>query len=166
MEGTGDSLPALLGLRSMREKQAVLEMTPGKERLTFPGPGGYSITWSPGTQHIPLVCPPSGHLVIPCDDFDNLTTPSGLPAPTTTFHARGPGTGPSDEPRYERLHPCHFCNQPYRSRDLAGCARCGFRFCPHHRVDEADGVSSWCHACWNSPNNRRPIPAGSNAQQD
>ena len=35
----GADIPALLGLRSMRAKDSVLEMGPGKECLTFPGPG-------------------------------------------------------------------------------------------------------------------------------
>ena len=54
VEGTGSELPALLGLRSIRDKEGVLETAPGKERLTFPGPGGYTITWSPGTVVLQL----------------------------------------------------------------------------------------------------------------
>ncbi len=56
----------------MRGKEAVLEMAPGKECLTFPGSGGYTIDWSPGTVHIPLEVAPSGHYVIPCDQYGNL----------------------------------------------------------------------------------------------
>ena len=63
----------------MKGKQGVLEMSEGKERLTFPGPGGYKIEWSPGTLYIPLVAAPSGHLIMPCGDFDKVSTSSGLP---------------------------------------------------------------------------------------
>ena len=40
VEGTGEEVPGLLGLKSIREKKGVLETEPGKEMLTFPGPGG------------------------------------------------------------------------------------------------------------------------------
>jgi hypothetical protein len=87
--GTGEDLPALLGLRSMRSKNAVMEMSPGKEKLSFPGPGGYKIEWSPGTQHFPLTCAPSGHLVIPLGDFKKIKRAAGgVAVEQTTFHAR------------------------------------------------------------------------------
>ena len=86
-EGTGEDLPRILGLRSMRAKNGVLEMEPGKERLTFPGPGGYKIEWSPGTQHFPLEPAPSGHLIMPCGDFSKLQRSTGLPQASTMFHA-------------------------------------------------------------------------------
>ena len=88
MGGTGEDLPALLGLRSMRAKNAVLEMTPGKECLSFPGEGGYTINWSPGTMHCKLEQAPSGHLIMPSGEFGRLASQSGgLPHRTTTFHA-------------------------------------------------------------------------------
>ena len=80
----GADVPALLGLRSMRSKNAVLEMSPGKEMLTFPGPGGYKIEWSPGTVHIPLTVAPSGHYVIPCDSYEKLSPQQGGLATETT----------------------------------------------------------------------------------
>jgi hypothetical protein len=73
----GADVPALLGLRSMRAKESVMEMAPGKECLTFPGPGGYTIDWSPGTIQIPLEVAPSGHYVIPCDSYDLLPKEKG-----------------------------------------------------------------------------------------
>ena len=45
--------------------------------LTFPGPGGYRIDWSPGTVHFPLRQAPSGHLVIPCDSFNDVPKETG-----------------------------------------------------------------------------------------
>ena len=73
----GADVPALLGLRSMRAKNAVLEMAPGREMLTFPGPGDYKVEWPPGTVHIPLEIAPSGHYVIPCDNYKDLSTRKG-----------------------------------------------------------------------------------------
>ena len=62
-------------------------MSDGKGRLLFPGPGGYKIDWSLGTLHVPLKTAPSGHLIMPCGEFDKVHSPSGLPHPSTTFHA-------------------------------------------------------------------------------
>jgi len=88
LEGSGGDVPALLGLRSISAKQGVLETKTGSERLSFPGPGGYKIEWSPGTEHFALEKAPSGHLVIPCDGFaDVQTSTGGLPPATVTMHA-------------------------------------------------------------------------------
>ena len=52
VEGGGRDLPALLGLRSMSNHNAVLEMAPGREMLTLTGSGEYSINWGPDAIHI------------------------------------------------------------------------------------------------------------------
>ena len=97
VEGSGENLPALLGLKSMADKKAILEMTPGKEALIFPGPGGYEIKLAPGHTKIPLKKAPSGHLCIPTDHFSSVSSSSnsssssasgGLPPPQFTLHAR------------------------------------------------------------------------------
>ena len=67
----GEDLPILYGLDNMQRHKAILEMDPTKQQLTFPGPGGYTITWSPGTVHIPLHETPSGHLAFAMDDYSN-----------------------------------------------------------------------------------------------
>ena len=72
-EGCGSKLPAILGLDSMTEKDAVLLLRNGKRCMAFPGTGGYKIEWSPGTKLLPLETSPSGHLVIPCDSFQNAS---------------------------------------------------------------------------------------------
>ena len=72
--GTGNGLPILYGLDNMERHNAVLEMDPTKRQLTFPGPGGYIINWSPGTVHIPLQPTPSGHLAFPLDHYDKCNT--------------------------------------------------------------------------------------------
>jgi hypothetical protein len=78
--GRGKDLPALLGLESMTDHHAVLEMTEGHEYLTFPGPKGYTITWTEGTRRYKLERAPSGHLILPCDAF-NLIPKSEIPTP-------------------------------------------------------------------------------------
>ena len=57
----------------MTEKDAVLLLRNGKRCMAFPGKGGYKITWSAGTRLLPLETSPSGHLVIPCDSFQNAS---------------------------------------------------------------------------------------------
>ena len=95
--GSGSQLPALLGLRSIQAKNGVLETRAGHQCLTFPGPGGYTINWSPGTVHYPLVSAPSGHLVIPFADLSSVTpNTGGLPSSPTIFMAN-----PSDDQQQE-----------------------------------------------------------------
>jgi hypothetical protein len=53
----------------MQDKDAVIILRQGHEMLAFPGKGGYKIEWSPGTQLLPMIPAPSGHLVVPCDHF-------------------------------------------------------------------------------------------------
>ena len=89
VQDPGGDLPLILGLRSISEKEGVLETGPKSRQLSFPGPGGYSIQWSPGTRHFPLVPAPSGHLMMECDHYNNLVRPAGLATPTTTFYATG-----------------------------------------------------------------------------
>jgi hypothetical protein len=84
--GEGKNLPALLGLQSMSKQNGVLEMAPGNEFLTMPGPGGYTVNWSPGTVRYKLERAPSGHLILPCDAFIKLQqNPGGLEEPMITF---------------------------------------------------------------------------------
>ncbi len=84
----GYELPALLGLESMSKNRAVLEMTDGQEYLTYPGPGGYKIEWSRGTRRYKLERAPSGHLILPCDAFSQLTVLAGGVRETTEqWHA-------------------------------------------------------------------------------
>ena len=77
-EGTGVDLPAILGSKSMQEKDAVIILRAGKEMMVFPGPGGYKIEWGPGTLHFQLERRP-------------LATSSSLAAPTTASRSRGEG---------------------------------------------------------------------------
>ena len=59
------SLPLLLGLKSLRSKQAVLDMDQQRPKLIIPGPGGIHYNHSPGTQVYELETSESGHLILP-----------------------------------------------------------------------------------------------------
>ena len=72
--GCGEHLPAIIGSSSLREHNAVLILRKnGEETLVFPGEGGYKIQWEAGAQVMDLERAPSGHLVLPCDNFHDLT---------------------------------------------------------------------------------------------
>ena len=71
--GCGSNLPAIWGLDSMQDLDAVICLRRGKETIAFPGPGGYKIDWSPGTKRLKVTPAPSGHLAIPCDKFDQVS---------------------------------------------------------------------------------------------
>ena len=90
-KGCGQHLPGILGLVSMQEKDSVLILRKGEEFLALPGAGGYSITWSPGTRLLPMKAAPSGHLIIPCDRFSELSTNKENPEQISflTDHTRG-----------------------------------------------------------------------------
>ena len=89
--GAAEETPLLYGLDSMEEKNGVLEMAPSGRYLTFPGPGGYKITWEPGAIRIPLEMTPSGHLAFTLDNFDTLPeTTSGLKKEELILHTSPP----------------------------------------------------------------------------
>lgn len=85
--GSGKHLPIILGLKSMSAKKSVLEMEEGKEFLSFPGPGGYKVEWSPGTVRIPLRRAMSGHLMAPLVAYDQLKTRTGVIEEKQVLHA-------------------------------------------------------------------------------
>ena len=95
--GTGEDLPAILGLRSVSAKRGVIQTGKGDQMLSFPGPGGYEIKWSPGTQHFKLKSAPSGHLLVPLGKFSDVKPAErgGVAEAPTVFHATSQETDPS-----------------------------------------------------------------------
>ena len=75
VEGSGADLPGLLGLRSLETDRAILDT--GNRKLYFPGPGDVTINLPPGSICVPLEKAPSGHLVMPIDEYAKLSTRSG-----------------------------------------------------------------------------------------
>ena len=62
-----DGLPALLGLRALREKRAIIDFSRNGEMLiAFPGPGDVDISYSPGTDVFQMQTASTGHLMLPC----------------------------------------------------------------------------------------------------
>ena len=65
-------VPALLGLDSLRTSRAIMDLN--TLRLHMCGPGDYKLEeiLPPGTEHIQCVLAPSGHMVVPCGEYDAL----------------------------------------------------------------------------------------------
>ncbi len=83
-------MPGLLGLRTIEANHGVIETAGGRAFMTFPGPGGYTISWAPGAMHMPLVKATSGHLCVELDHYDKLpTTTGGVPDKVPTLFADG-----------------------------------------------------------------------------
>jgi hypothetical protein len=64
-------VPALLGLRSLTEKRAVLDMV--NDRLILAGPGGFEMRLSLGSRVLKLTRAKSGHLMLPVSAWASLT---------------------------------------------------------------------------------------------
>lgn len=61
-------LPALLGLSSIEQQRGVIDTH--TRRMIFPGPGGIQYTLSPGSRVYKLEKSLSGHLLLPCAEWD------------------------------------------------------------------------------------------------
>ena len=73
----------------------MIETQNGEQQMSFPGLGGYRIEWSPGTMHFKLEQALSGHLMVPCDHFEDVqANESGLSEATMALHA-APGASSS-----------------------------------------------------------------------
>ena len=75
VQGTGQNLPGLLGLRSLEQQRAILDT--GSRTLIFPGPGDVEISLPPGSVRVPLEKAPSGHLVMVIDEYNKLISQKG-----------------------------------------------------------------------------------------
>ena len=71
---SGSELPGLLGLTALRKNRAILDFQ--KMELHFCGPGDYKLDGSlpPGTDSFQLEVAPSGHLVLPCCEYESGST--------------------------------------------------------------------------------------------
>ena len=63
-------LPELLGFKTMRNDRAVLDMV--ALQLHVRGPSDISLTLPPGTKPFQLEISPSGHVVLPFTNFENI----------------------------------------------------------------------------------------------
>ena len=64
----------------MRDHRVILDLQ--KLKMYFVGPGDYDLdkSLSPGTVSFELEVAPSGHLLLPCSNFGNLSEKEAVPA--------------------------------------------------------------------------------------
>jgi hypothetical protein len=66
------NVPALLGRQSLRDQRTLVDCF--NNRLYRIGPGGYSLQLSPGSAQYELEESHAGHLMLPCDLYEDLAT--------------------------------------------------------------------------------------------
>ena len=71
-------LPALFGLRSMNSTRTIIDTTTMKIHLVGPGDYDFEKLLPAGTKTIKCEASPSGHLVIPTDEFRKAVSPGGI----------------------------------------------------------------------------------------
>ena len=66
--GTGEGLPGLLGLDSLEQNRAMLDV--GGKKMIYPGPGELVYNLPPGSIEMPLQKNPhGGHLCLTVDEY-------------------------------------------------------------------------------------------------
>lgn len=68
-------VPALLGLSSLTEKRVLLDTI--HDQLIMVGPGGFEIKLSPGSQVMQCKRSATGHLMLPCSQWDQVKSFAG-----------------------------------------------------------------------------------------
>jgi hypothetical protein len=99
------NLPLLLGLLALIKNRCILDFTQEPMKLYMCGPGGAKIELAPGSRTFPLEQAPSGHLVLPCSDFEAAakSKKDGRPSldadgPQVTLHTEGGSSSSSSGP--------------------------------------------------------------------
>ena len=69
-------LPALLGLQSIESREGVIDTK--NHRMIYPGPGGIHYTLSPGSVVFKLEKSLSGHLLLPCCEWQKSQAGQGV----------------------------------------------------------------------------------------
>ena len=64
---TESDVPALLGIRTLKTRRAVIDCFTG--RMYLIGAGGYKLKLSPGSRELNLEASHSGHWLLPCTDW-------------------------------------------------------------------------------------------------
>ena len=90
---SNSDLPGLLGLTALRNNRAILDFN--TLRLHFCGPGDYELEREvpPGTDTYQLETAPSGHIVLPCCEYQKASTSSQH---SLTLLAKGDSSGRSN----------------------------------------------------------------------
>ena len=121
--GCGADLPAILGLDSIQSKKSIVLFEQGHETLIMPGNGPYKVVLSPGAKIMSMEKTISGHLAIPCGEWDARQRADVVvgrsDGNTTSFTIEVPGTdGQPSQIDVERM-ACQPCGPPPHLRGNA-----------------------------------------------
>ena len=92
----GSSTPALLGIKTLKQRRALLDCFTG--RLFLIGAGGYKLNLSPGSRELELEASHSGHWLLPCTDWEKTRKQYPTEAADSRSSSSGAGAvyvGPS-----------------------------------------------------------------------
>eukprot|EP00959_Pyramimonas_sp_CCMP1952_P313232 6556417-Pyramimonas_sp.AAC.1 len=67
-EGSGEHIPAILGLRGMSTMRTILILEQGHDKMVIPGSEMHKLLLGKGARVLDLMKTPSGHLVIKVDE--------------------------------------------------------------------------------------------------
>eukprot|EP00959_Pyramimonas_sp_CCMP1952_P257757 5386176-Pyramimonas_sp.AAC.1 len=76
-EGSGENLPAILGLRSMSNMRTIMILEQGHEEIIIPGLEMYKVLLGKGARVFDLMKTPSGHLALKVDEYEAATEDQG-----------------------------------------------------------------------------------------
>ena len=114
---TKSPLPGLLGLNALKKNRAILDFNTNK--LCFLGPGDYDLgqAMPAGTDAMKCVNSPSGHLILPCCEYDAKTPTRPLDALTLHISTKTPPT--------KKLRATTTKTVTIHAPDNAATERCG-----------------------------------------
>ena len=89
------SIPAIVGLNGLEARKIML--IPHDDRVIIPNGGKVTISVSPEVQIVKCIRTPSGHLLLPCDEW-NKSQKAGASGSLTLFEGKEYSCKPEDEP--------------------------------------------------------------------
>ena len=115
LDDDNHALPALLGLKTFIEFKAIIDFS--KLTIAFCGPGDTRVEYPPGTDIFKLFQAPSGHLMLPCCEYDENKARDSLSVSLHSATASAGAEPTNGEPPERNVRPRAYWEQPIcRSR--------------------------------------------------
>ena len=115
LDDDNHALPALLGLKTLIELKAIIDFS--KLTIAFCGPGDTRVEYPPGTDIFKLFQAPSGHLMLPCCEYDKNKAKDSLSVSLHSATASAGAEPTNGEPPERNVRPRAYWEQPIcRSR--------------------------------------------------
>ena len=117
LDDDNHALPALLGLKTLIELKAIIDFS--KLTISFCGPGDTKVEYPPGTDTFKLFQAPSGHLMLPCCEYekDKIKAKDSFSVSLHSAIASAEAEPADDDPPERNVRPRAYWEQPIcRSR--------------------------------------------------